>query len=140
MTLAIESLKDGLDVSRPDLTTPDEIAAFRNIYEGTNKGKLDSFQFWVEDRRDVLKRHKARTNHYRGVGARTYHAPGILCQIHHYAISNFKEGVAYEIRLAQSSYGITRADILDTLSALLYSGANALDIADRAAGETSWPR
>jgi alkylhydroperoxidase/carboxymuconolactone decarboxylase family protein YurZ len=118
----IGTLQDGLDVSRPDETTEAEIAAYRAQYLGSNKGLLDSFEFWLEFRPDVLKRHKARTRHFR-----TTHEPdrplvGILAAIHQYTVSAFREGVAYEIRLAQS-LGATRAEILDTLSvAFIHSG------------------
>ena len=58
---AISAYQDGLDVSRPDEMTAAEIEAYRREYTGSNKGLLDSFEFWLEFRPDVLKRHKART-------------------------------------------------------------------------------
>jgi hypothetical protein len=119
---AIGGLQDGLDVTHPDVTTPEEIEAYRAEYLGTNKGLLDSFEFWLEFRPDVLKRHKARTRHYRSAKEPDHPLVGLLAAVHQYTISAFREGVAYEVRLAQTM-GATRADILDTLSvAFVHSG------------------
>jgi hypothetical protein len=119
---AIGSLQDGLDVTQPDVTTPEEVEAYRAEYLGTNKGLLDSFEFWLEFRPDVLKRHKARTRHFRSAKEPDYPLVGLLAAVHQYTISAFREGVAYEVRLAQTM-GATRADILDTLSvAFVHSG------------------
>jgi hypothetical protein len=118
----IGSIQDGLDVSTPDVTTPEEIEAYRAQYLGSNKGLLDSYQFWLEFRPDVLKRHKARTRHFFSVAEPLYPLVGVLAAIHHYTISAFREGVAYEIRLAHTE-GALRTDILDTLSlAFIHSG------------------
>ena len=119
---AISSYQDGLDVSRPDQMTAAEIDAYRAEYTGSNKGLLDSFEFWLEFRPDVLKRHKARTRHYSSPTEPAHHVVGLLGAIHQYTIMAFKEGIAYEIRLAQTN-GATRGDILDTLSvAFIHSG------------------
>ena len=110
----ISVIQDGLDVSRPDETTEAEIAAFRDEYRSTNKGLLDSFEFWLEFRPDVLKRHKARTRHFRSAIEPDRPLVGILAALHQYAVTAFADGIAYEIRLAQS-LGATRAEVLDTL-------------------------
>jgi hypothetical protein len=111
----IGRFQDGLDVTNPDVTTQEEIDAYRAEYLGTNKGLLDSFEFWLEFRPDVLKRHKARTRHFRTAKEPDRPLVQILAAIHQYTITAFTEGIAYEIRLAQS-LGATRSDILDTLS------------------------
>ena len=119
---AISSYQDGLDVSRPDQMTATEIEAYRAEYTGSNKGLLDSFEFWLEFRPDVLKRHKARTRHYSSPTEPAHHVVGLLGAIHQYTIMAFREGIAYEIRLAQTN-GATRADVVDTLSvAFIHSG------------------
>ena len=119
---SISPYQDGLNVSNPDVTTAEEIAAYRAEYLNTNKGLLDSFEFWLEFRPDVLKRHKARTRHFTTTKERSYPVVALLAMIHQYTIASFEEGVAYEIRLAQTN-GATRADILDTLSvAFIHSG------------------
>jgi hypothetical protein len=108
-------LQDGLDVTNPDVTTQEEIEAYRAEYLGTNKGLLESFEFWLEFRPDVLKRHKARTRHFRSATEPDRPLVQILAAIHEYTIRAFPEGIAYEIRLAHS-LGATKSDILDTLS------------------------
>jgi hypothetical protein len=114
--------QDGLDVSTPDMTTSEEVAAYRAIYTGTNKGLLDSFEFWLEFRPDVLKRHKARTRHFRTTSEPDHPLVGLLGALHQYTILAFREGVAYEIRHAQA-LGATRTDIIDTMSvAWMHSG------------------
>jgi hypothetical protein len=119
---AISAIQDGLDVTRPDEMTSAEIEAYRSEYTGSNKGLLDSFEFWLEFRPDVLKRHKARTRHYSSPVEPAHHLVGLLGAIHQYTIMAFDEGIAYEIRLAQTN-GALRTDILDTLSvAFIHSG------------------
>lgn len=119
---AIGAYQDGLNVSRPDVTTPEEVEAYRAEYTGTNKGLLDSYEFWLEFRPDVLKRHKARTRHYSSAVEPEYPVVHLLGAIHQYTINGFREGIAYEIRLAQTK-GATRADIIDALSvAFIHSG------------------
>ena len=118
----ISSIQDGLDVTRPNEMTAEEIEAYRNEYTGSNKGLLDSFEFWLEFRPDVLKRHKARTRHYSSPTEPAHHLVGLLGAIHQYTVMAFREGIAYEIRLAQTN-GALRTDILDTLSvAFIHSG------------------
>jgi hypothetical protein len=119
---AISAIQDGLDVTRPDEMTADEIEAYRSEYTGSNKGLLDSFEFWLEFRPDVLKRHKARTRHYSSPVEPAHHLVGLLGAIHQYTVMAFNEGIAYEIRLAQTN-GALKTDILDTLSvAFIHSG------------------
>ena len=114
--------QDGLDVTRPDEMTAAEVEAYRAQYTGSNKGLLDSFEFWLEFRPDVLKRHKARTRHYSSALEPSHPLVELLGAIHQYTIMAFREGVAYEVRLAQTN-GALRSDILDTLSvAFIHSG------------------
>jgi alkylhydroperoxidase/carboxymuconolactone decarboxylase family protein YurZ len=118
----ISAIQDGLDVTRPDETTAEEIAAFREQYRRSNKGLLDSFEFWLEFGPDVLKRHKARTRHFRSATEPDRPLVGILAALHQYAVSAFADGIGYEMRLAQS-LGASRDAVLDTLSvAFIHSG------------------
>ncbi|MEV5354882.1 hypothetical protein [Streptomyces sp. NPDC052693] len=127
------TIQDGLDLSRPDVTTPEEIAAFHTEYERTKKGRLDSFEFWIEFRPDVLKRHKARSRHFFGEEAARFQVPIQMLAIHQYTIEGFRDGVGYEIRLAKSN-GAQRSDILDTLSvANIHSGHQGMYAAYAAA-------
>jgi len=114
--------QDGIDVSNPDVITPEEIEAYRAKYLGSNKGLLDSFEFWLEFRPDVFKRHKARTRHFHTSKEADFPLVTALTCLHQYTIQAFREGVAYEIRSAQSM-GAIRTDILDALSvAGIHSG------------------
>jgi hypothetical protein len=119
---SIGSFQDGLDVTRPDEMTAEEIEAYRAQYVGSNKGLLDSFEFWLEFRPDVLKRHKARTRHYSSATEPQRPLVELCGAIHQYTIMAFREGVAYEVRLAHTN-GALRTDILDVLSvAFIHSG------------------
>ncbi|HWT92640.1 MAG TPA: hypothetical protein VN238_06560 [Solirubrobacteraceae bacterium] len=118
----ISQIQDGLDVSNPDVTTAEEIAAFHAEYERTKKGRLDSFEFWIEFRPDVLKRHKARSRHFFGDEAAQFPLPVQLLAIHQYTVEAFHGGIGYEFRLARHN-GARRSDLLDVLSvAFIHSG------------------
>ena len=54
---------DGLDISNPDVTTPEEVARFRAFYARVKGGSLPAHEFWLEFRPDVLKRQRARVRH-----------------------------------------------------------------------------
>jgi len=66
--------------------TAEEIDAYRAQYTGSNKGLLDSFEFWLEFRPDVLKRHKARTRHYASALEPVHPLVELLGAIHQYTI------------------------------------------------------
>jgi len=121
--MRVGSHQDGLDVTRPDVVTEEEIAEYRAQYLGSNKGLIESFEFWLEFRPDVLKRHKARTRHFTSVTAPVAPLVQTLTAIHAYAILGFREGVAYQMRLAQH-LGAQRSDILDTLSVTFIRGGH----------------
>jgi hypothetical protein len=116
---------DGLNVAVPDVTTPEEVAAFRSYYART-KGRLPAWELLIEHRPDVLKRHRS------GVRARTrpenveYPLPHILSYLHLYTVVRFAQGIEYEMRIARSA-NAARSDILDTLAvAFLHCGAPGL--------------
>jgi len=123
---AISPFLDGLDVSKPDVTTPEEVEAFKAFYQRTKGGLIASHAFWLEFRPDVLKRQRARarqTSAHEGAGMTL---PHVLAYIHLYTILAFEEGILYEIKLAQSG-GASRADILDALAlAFLHSGPRGI--------------
>jgi len=124
---------EGLDLSHPDTITQEEIDAFHAAYERTGKGRLDSFEFWIEFRPDVLKRHKARTPHYFGEETREHPLPLQLAALHQYTIESFDDGISYEIRNSRSS-GARLTDVVDTLSiAWLSSGHAGMYAMSRAA-------
>lgn len=110
---------DGLRLLNFDETTPEELEAFRSFYLDTKGSQNKSYEFWLEFRPDVLKRHKARTVQWYIGGTYPISA---LAALHQYVNTAFRDGIEYEIRLAQS-YGASKSDILDTLSiAFIHSG------------------
>lgn len=113
---------DGLDISNPDVTTPEEIAQFRRYYEETKKERMPAHEFWIEFRPDVLKRQRGRVRQNAVAGEVSRPLPYILGYVHLYTILGFEDGIRYEIYLSQSA-GATRAEVLDTLAlAYLHSG------------------
>ncbi len=115
----VELPPDGMNLLEPDVTTEEEIAQFRRFYAFAKKEQNKSYEFWLEFRPDVLKRHKLRTA-TRTVGP-GYPLPA-LAALHQYVISGFSDGIGYEIELARTM-GARRGDILDTISvAFIHSG------------------
>ena len=113
---------DGLDISNPDVTTPEEIANFRRFYDRVKGGSLPSHEFWLEFRPDVLKRQRARVRQNHVPGERSLPLAHALAYIHLYAVMGFEYGIKYEILLSQAG-GATRAEILDTLAvAFVHAG------------------
>lgn len=110
---------DGMNLLEPDVTTDEEIAQFREFYAFAKKDQNKSYEFWLEFRPDVLKRHKLRTA-TRTAGP-AYPLPA-LAALHQYVISAFEDGIVYEIELARNM-GTRRSDVLDTISiAFIHSG------------------
>lgn len=115
----VELPPDGMNLLEPDVTTDEEIAQFRRFYAFAKKEQNKSYEFWLEFRPDVLKRHKLRTA-TRTVGP-GYPIPA-LAALHQYVITAFSDGIGYEIELARTM-GARRGDILDTISvAFIHSG------------------
>jgi hypothetical protein len=115
----VELPPDGMNLLEPDVTTDEEIAQFRKFYAFAKKEQNKSYEFWLEFRPDVLKRHKLRTA-TRTVGP-GYPLPA-LAALHQYVITGFSDGIGYEIELARTM-GARRGDILDTISvAFIHSG------------------
>jgi hypothetical protein len=115
----VELPPDGMNLLEPDVTTDEEIAQFRKFYAFAKKEQNKSYEFWLEFRPDVLKRHKLRTA-TRTVGP-GYPLPA-LAALHQYVISGFYDGIGYEIELARTM-GARRGDVLDTISvAFIHSG------------------
>jgi hypothetical protein len=119
---------DGMNLLVPDVTTEEEISQFRAFYSVAKKAQNLSYEFWLEFRPDVLKRHKSRTATYY-VGAR---APiGAMAALHQYIITAFDDGIGYELQLAQT-LGASRTDLLDLISiAFIHSGHPGMYLVSR---------
>jgi hypothetical protein len=119
---------DGMNLLQPDITTDEEIAAFRNFYSTVEKEQNKSYEFWLEFRPDVLKRHKQRTVTF---AEGPPYPIGPLAALHQYVVTAFDDGIGYEIELARSM-GAKRSDIIDTLSvAFIHSGHPGMYLASR---------
>jgi hypothetical protein len=119
---AIGAENDGLDISNPDVTTPEEIAAFIAFYERTKGARMPAHDFWLEFRPDVLKRQRGRVRSNSAVGEKAFPLPHVLGYVHLYTILGFEDGIRYEVLLSRAG-GATKAEILDTLAlAYLHSG------------------
>jgi hypothetical protein len=109
----------GLHLLNADEVTPEELEQFRTFYDATKGSQNKSYEFWVEFRPDVLKRHKARTRQW-SVGGK-FPIQALAC-LHQYVATAFGDGIDYEMRLAQTE-GARLSDIIDTLSiAFIHSG------------------
>lgn len=119
---------DGLNLLQPDITTDEEIAQFRDFYAFAKKEQNKSYEFWLEFRPEVLKRHKLRTA-TRTAGP-SYPIPA-LAALHHYVVVAFDDGIGYEIELARTM-GAKRSDIMDVISlAFIHAGHPGLYMVSR---------
>ncbi len=125
---------DGLIVATPDITTPDEIAAFRAYYERTKGRALPGFELLLEHRPDVLKRYRAGVRTTTSAEWRAFPLQMVLQHLHQYTIAGYGDGILYQVHVAQNA-GASRAMILDVLAvAFLHSGPRGLNYAASEAG------
>jgi hypothetical protein len=131
MTISESSVEPGgLNLLNTDDVTPEELANFREFYSATKGSQNKSYEFWVEFRPDVLKRHKARTVQWYLGG--DYPIQAMAC-LHQYVITQFRDGIDYEMRLSQT-HGAKKTDILDVLSvAFIHSGHPGMYLASEMA-------
>ena len=105
----------GLDLSRPDVTRPEELAAFRGFYERTVGYALPAFEPWMEFRPDVLKRYRLQVRATPSDENVDFPLIRTLCSLHYYTVAAYEDGIAYELRNAQAQ-GATRGDLLETFA------------------------
>jgi hypothetical protein len=119
-----------MNLLQPDVTTDEEVARFREFYSYAKKEQNKSYEFWLEFRPDVVKRHKLRTA-TRTTGP-DFPLPA-LAALHQYVIDAFDDGIGYEIELARTM-GARRSDVLDTISvAFIHSGHPGMYLVSRRA-------
>ena len=113
----METNDRGLDLTRPDEWTDQEADAFRAYYTRNMGGPLAAYELWIENRPDVLKRHRLQAVQ---AGQREPWFP--LLYLHYYAVVGYEDGIRYEIH-GSNSNGITKAQVLDTLAiAFVHAG------------------
>lgn len=112
----------GLDLSRPTVTTDEEIEAFRAAYRESKGYSLPAFEFWLPVRPDIVKRHRLQVRQTPGPASLEVPAANVLVFLHYYAVIGYEDGILYEARLAQHS-GASREEVLDTLAvAFIHAG------------------
>jgi hypothetical protein len=117
----------GLDLLSADTTSVEEIAEFRISSERTYGYLLPGFDFWLQNRPGVLKRHLLLAKMGDSDEGREHPLPGVLAALHYYAIIGYAEGVRYQIQHSRR-YGATRGHILDTLSiAFLHASSRGMN-------------
>ena len=112
----------GLNLSNPDVTSPDEYQKFRDFYLRTKAYVLPAFEFWAEFRPDVLKRYRLQAVQTPSRASQESPLANTLAFLHWYVAAGYEEGILYEIRTAQA-LGCTKAQILETMAvAFLHAG------------------
>jgi hypothetical protein len=122
----IAPANDGLDPNNLDSATPEEIANFREFYRQTKGGPLPAFDFLLDFRPDVLKRHRFNARMITADENEHWPLMHVLAHLHYYVVIGFEEGILYEITLARSG-GAALTDVLDTLAvAYLHGGPQGM--------------
>jgi len=120
----------GLNLSNQDVTTQDEIDAFRAIYAESHGATLPAYDFWLDHTPEVLKRHRLQAYAAGHSGA---WFP--LIYLHYYTVTGYEDGIAYELRNAIHG-GASRGQILETLAtAFIHAGPFGLRYVASAAGD-----
>jgi hypothetical protein len=109
----------GLDLTNPDVTTPEEWEAYRESQRASIGYPLPTFELFGEFRPDVVKRFNLQS--------RAIDAPGRfgtqLRYLHYYAFMGHTEGVLYQMRMAARA-GHRRADVIETLAVAAFHSPN----------------
>ncbi len=111
----------GMDISQPEITTPEEIDAFLSFSDQPGGQPLASHGLWADLRPDVLKRH---LNFSREI----HDSESFQCSLPYlnvYAANGWAEGVRYQMKLCQpgtfmSQRGYSRDAVLETLAVSFY--------------------
>lgn len=111
----------GMDVSQPDVTTPEEVEAFFAFDDQPTGRPLASYALWADLRPDVLKRLLAYVHQIHQ--SETFSCP--LPYMNLYAVGGWGEGVRYIMRICQPSTfltgpGYSRDAVLETLAVSFY--------------------
>ncbi|HEY3751402.1 MAG TPA: hypothetical protein VGL80_19630 [Pseudonocardiaceae bacterium] len=119
----------GLDLTRPDLVTDDEIAAFRAAYGATHGKALDAYELWLTFNPSVVKRHRLQAYWTTDPDEPAYPAKSILGYLYLYTILGYGEGIRYEASHAHD-LGLPAVAVLQVLElAFIRSGPRGMDAA-----------
>lgn len=119
----------GLNLLAPDETSEAEIEGLRQWMTGEIGYAHPGLEFWLENRPDDLKRFRLH------VYMSETNICSILATLHFYAIVGFSAGAEYITQSARHVYGVTKAQILETLAvAFIHAGPRGMQaVADGAA-------
>lgn len=111
----------GLNISRPDATTPAELEAFRSFSDQPTGRPLASYELWADLRPDVLKRLLAYVHQIHE--SESFSCP--LPYLNIYTVGGWPEGVRYIMEICQpdtflSGTGYSRAAVEETLALSFY--------------------
>lgn len=113
---------DGL-LYNPEVTTQEEIDAYRKFYIATKGYSLPAFEFWLQLRPDVLKRYRANfVRETTSAEEKPRPLSHVIAMLHYYAVVGFEDGILYEIKLSRT-HGATRGEVMDTLAFAFIHGA-----------------
>lgn len=116
----------GLNLSRPDATTEEELAEFRDFYTRTKGYPLPAFEFWAQHRPDVLKRYRMQARQTPSDEALRLPLANTLAFLHYYAIVGYEDGILYEVRNCES-IGATKPMLIEALGfAFLHAGPRGM--------------
>jgi alkylhydroperoxidase/carboxymuconolactone decarboxylase family protein YurZ len=130
----------GLNLHEPDVTTTEEIEAFRRISAEQLGMQQDGLDFWLETRPDVLKRYRLWAHHLRMPEANEtpnqWSATGVYT-MYLYAITGFEDGVRYG--LFGMSKTMTKEQIFEQMALVFrYAGPRGMSTLAKAATENDW--
>ncbi|KRB75091.1 hypothetical protein ASE01_17175 [Nocardioides sp. Root190] len=130
----MELMDKGWNIASPDVTTPDEIEAFRNTYAENKGSVLPAFEFWLQLRPDPLKRYRMQAR--QSPDPKMLDAPfSVLAFLHYYCVEGYEDGILYESTHALKN-GATKDEVIDTIAVafihaapkgLRYAGTSTLD-------------
>ena len=130
----------GLDLSRPEVTTPEEIAEFRRISAQQLGVQQDGLDYWLDEKPEVLKRYRNWADKLRirqADEALNKWSPNGVAIMYVYAMTGFEQGLRYGIQGANR--GMTKEQCLEQFALVFrYGGPRAMAALAKAARGYEW--
>lgn len=125
----------GLNLSRLDVTTDQEIEDFRSEYIATKGKALPAFEFWFEHRPEVLKRHRLQAAVAGSATTEEFPAICSMFFLQLYVVQAYEEGIRYEANLAKV-HGVSHQGVLDCLAlSFMHGGPRGMSAVASSVGE-----
>src|ERR1700730_16156974 len=130
----------GLDLSRPEVTTPEEIAEFRRISGNQLGMQQDGLDYWLDEQTATLKRYRAWAAQLRirqaDESPSKWSANGVGI-MYLYAMTGFEEGLRYGIQGANRR--MSKEQCLEQFALVFrYGGPRAMAALAKAARTHQW--